>query len=71
MVELTKEFHENDDQNVDSCPEKHPLGCACWMAVNFYGGFLGPYQEVDLVSKMAGDLVKRGNLVEEGLCSFV
>jgi len=71
LVELTKDFHENDARNVDLCPEEHPLGCACWMAVNFYGGFLGPYQEADLVSKMAVDLAKAGTLVEEGLYPFV
>jgi len=50
---LRQGFFENDDRGVDSCPKGYrdredPLPCACWMAVNYYGGFFGPYQEVNV-----------------------
>ncbi|CAB9504225.1 Arylsulfatase B [Seminavis robusta] len=54
LEELRKGFYDNDDRGIDSCPEEYAdednkLPCACWMATNYYGGFLGPYQEVDLL----------------------
>eukprot|EP00934_Nitzschia_sp_Nitz4_P000146 Nitzschia sp. Nitz4//scaffold248_size28759//7765//8979//NITZ4_008106-RA/size28759-processed-gene-0.13-mRNA-1//1//CDS//3329543983//146//frame0 len=48
LLDLRKGFFENDDRGNDSCPSGIDMPCACWMAVNYYGGFLGPYQEVDL-----------------------
>lgn len=58
LQELRKGFFENDDRGVDSCPSGYndddkSLMCACWMAVNYYGGFLGPYQEVELLAEKA------------------
>jgi arylsulfatase A-like enzyme len=55
---LRKGFFENDDKGVDSCPHGYKedgddFPCACWMAVNYYGGFLGPYQEVDIHENLA------------------
>jgi arylsulfatase A-like enzyme len=55
LVELRKGFYENDDKGDDSCPNNDEEGssynstmpCACWMAINYYGGYLGPFQEVD------------------------
>ena len=61
LLELRQGFYENDDRGVDSCPEGYQndgdgdyssLPCACWMAVNYYGGFFGPYQEVDMIRTM-------------------
>ncbi|KAL3938477.1 MAG: hypothetical protein SGARI_001730, partial [Bacillariaceae sp.] len=51
LEELRKGFYDNDETGVDSCPHGYndddkDLKCACWMAVNHYGGFFGPYQEV-------------------------
>jgi arylsulfatase A-like enzyme len=56
LLELRKGFFENDDRGLDSCPKgfnnsNKDLLCACWMAVNYYGGFFGPYQEVDIASR--------------------
>ncbi|KAG7374800.1 twin-arginine translocation pathway signal protein [Nitzschia inconspicua] len=53
LVELREGFYDNDERGVDSCPHgfndhDKDLKCACWMAVNKYGGFFGPFQEVDL-----------------------
>jgi len=61
-LEVLRQFcFENDDCSVDSCPKGYrdaadPLPCPCWMAVNYYGGFFGPYQEVN-VSKSLDTLV--------------
>lgn len=59
LQELRRGFYDNDERGVDSCPKDFVmkggdgsddnLPCACWMAVNYYGGFLGPYQEVELL----------------------
>lgn len=46
LEELRKSFFQNNDVGQDSCPSDIDMPCACWMAVNYYGGFLGPYQEV-------------------------
>ena len=43
---VSMRFFENSDRGVDSCPPGIAMPCACWMAVNHYGGFFGPYQEV-------------------------
>uniref|UniRef100_A0A7S1L457 Sulfatase N-terminal domain-containing protein n=1 Tax=Alexandrium catenella TaxID=2925 RepID=A0A7S1L457_ALECA len=50
---LAASFFDNNDRGVDSCPKGIEMPCACWMAVNFYGGFFGPYQEVDRTSRAA------------------
>ena len=47
LVKLRKHFFENNDRGVDSCPPGIDMPCACWSAINYYGGFLGPYQELD------------------------
>lgn len=47
LEEHRKTFFENNDRGVDSCPSGIDIPCACWAAVNYYGGFFGPYQEVD------------------------
>jgi arylsulfatase A-like enzyme len=47
LTQLRENFFENDDRGVDSCPPDIDIPCACWAAVNYYGGFFGPYQEVD------------------------
>ena len=53
LIQLRKGFFENDEKGIDSCPpgfndDDKDLLCSCWMAVNYYGGFFGPYQEVDM-----------------------
>jgi len=48
LLELQKGFFENDDKTNDACPQDLDMPCACWMAINKYGGFLGPYQEVEV-----------------------
>jgi arylsulfatase B len=48
LIELRKGFYENDDKGLDSCPPDIDMPCACWMGINYYGGFLGPYQEVNI-----------------------
>lgn len=52
LHDLRQGFYENDDRGIDSCPHNtNSMPCACWMAVNHYGGFFGPYQEVDIYAK--------------------
>lgn len=42
---LSKNFFVNTEENTYACPPGvEPKQCACWMAVNYYGGFMGPYQ---------------------------
>ena len=40
-------FFTNKDSFVNDCPAdldpEKDLGCACWMAKNRYGGFMGPF----------------------------
>lgn len=48
LIEMRTSFFENGDKGIDSCPPGIDMPCACWMAVNYYGGFFGPYQEVNL-----------------------
>ena len=49
LVELRNDFFENKDIGHDSCPpDIGEMPCACWMAVNYYGGFFGPYQGMDI-----------------------
>jgi arylsulfatase A-like enzyme len=48
LRELRTTFFQNDDVGQDSCPPDIDMPCACWMAINHYGGFLGPYQEVPM-----------------------
>lgn len=41
-------YYNNNEQGVNSCPQDIApyTECACWMAMNRYGGFFGPYQEL-------------------------
>jgi arylsulfatase I/J len=43
---LRESYYQNNEQGVNSCPPDITTECACWMAVNRYGNFFGPYQEV-------------------------
>eukprot|EP00445_Apocalathium_hangoei_P025904 CAMPEP_0203931566 /NCGR_PEP_ID=MMETSP0359-20131031/70134_1 /ASSEMBLY_ACC=CAM_ASM_000338 /TAXON_ID=268821 /ORGANISM="Scrippsiella Hangoei, Strain SHTV-5" /LENGTH=556 /DNA_ID=CAMNT_0050860925 /DNA_START=1 /DNA_END=1671 /DNA_ORIENTATION=- len=54
---LKQDFFENSDRGVDSCPAGIGMPCACWMAVNHYGGYFGPYQEVDMGSSTLEEVV--------------
>jgi len=48
LLELKEGFFENDDRGADACPsEQMGMPCACWMALNYYGGYMGPFQEID------------------------
>lgn len=63
LLLFRKGFFDNDERGVDSCPHgfndhDHELKCACWMAVNKYGGFFGPFQEVELGLERQGDATK-------------
>eukprot|EP00448_Togula_jolla_P019505 CAMPEP_0170588842 /NCGR_PEP_ID=MMETSP0224-20130122/11046_1 /TAXON_ID=285029 /ORGANISM="Togula jolla, Strain CCCM 725" /LENGTH=587 /DNA_ID=CAMNT_0010912587 /DNA_START=75 /DNA_END=1838 /DNA_ORIENTATION=+ len=49
LDELVVGFYDNSDlaSELDSCPPGlSSSACACWMATNHYGGFLGPYKGV-------------------------
>ena len=48
LEELQDTFFDNNDKGVDSCPPDIDMPCACWAAVNYYGGFFGPYQDLEL-----------------------
>lgn len=37
-----KKFFTNKDTFINDCPPG-TKDCACWMAKNRYGGFMGPY----------------------------
>jgi arylsulfatase B len=44
IAELGKGFFSNSDKGVDLCPANVTGDCMCWLAINKYGGFLGPWQ---------------------------
>lgn len=45
LDDLSTKFFVNTDVNTYACPPGvEAKQCACWMAVNYYGGFMGPYQ---------------------------
>jgi len=45
LDKLSERFFVNKDENTYACPPGvDPPLCACWMAVNYYGGFMGPFQ---------------------------
>ena len=44
LTALTAGFFSNNDTGVNACPANVTLLCGCWMAVNKWGSFLGPYQ---------------------------
>ena len=43
-------FYSNDEVGVDSCPKNISMECACWMAINHWNGYFGPYQFVKNVN---------------------
>jgi len=43
LVNYSKYFYANDDVLTESCPDDIDMECVCWMAVNRYDGYLGPY----------------------------
>jgi arylsulfatase I/J len=55
LVELRRDFFENDDVGNDSCPPDIDMPCACWAALNYYGGYFGPYQEVDHLGQIGSN----------------
>lgn len=49
LLELQAGFFENDISGTDSCPsslDTDVLTCGCWMAINNYNYFAGPYQDL-------------------------
>ncbi|CAE7245189.1 ARSB [Symbiodinium natans] len=46
LQQLQLGFFENQDRFANSCP-REVANCACWLARNRYGGFLGPYALLD------------------------
>lgn len=44
LAELRKSFFSNNDVGVDTCPPGVTMPCACWRAINYWGGYFGPYQ---------------------------
>ena len=42
----TTTYYNNDETGTNSCPASVTEQCACWMAMNHWGGFFGPYQEL-------------------------
>jgi len=48
LLAVAKEnYYNNHERGTDACPKGVEEECACWMAVNKYGGYYGPYQNVD------------------------
>lgn len=53
LTAMSAGFYSNDDDIPDSCPalpDDDPdadVPCACRMAFHAYGGFFGPYQQVE------------------------
>jgi len=43
LVNLTRAFFQNHDKFQNDCPASVKGDCACWMAKNRYGGFMGPF----------------------------
>lgn len=44
LLELIPTYYTNNDTGISLCPNNVTIPCACWMALNVYGGFLGPFQ---------------------------
>lgn len=40
---LVKGFYTNNDTFANACPSNITMPCACWKAVNYWGGYFGPY----------------------------
>lgn len=45
---LKPSFFQNKDKFDNDCPEG-TKNCACWMAENQYGGFMGPFALTDMI----------------------
>ena len=44
LNELIKGYYRNNDTGIiPSCPNNVSINCQCWMGVNRYNYFLGPY----------------------------
>lgn len=44
LAVLRAGMFSNNDTGANLCPPGTPGDCACWMAANVYGGYLGPWQ---------------------------
>ena len=55
LEKLAQGFYENQEHGTDSCPDNFAVYsegttaeyCGCWMAMHNYGGFDGPYQDLE------------------------
>ena len=52
LDELKKSFYSNNEKGMNSCPPNITVECACWMAMNYWNGFFGPYQYMDNVTQV-------------------
>jgi arylsulfatase A-like enzyme len=43
LAELVKGYYTNNDTFVNLCPSNITMPCACWAALNTWGGYFGPY----------------------------
>eukprot|EP01084_Bolivina_argentea_P085296 154155_1 len=55
LSDLRPTYYSNDEVGVNSCPSPVVEPCACWMAENQWGGFLGPFQYLDNVTNVTID----------------
>ena len=52
LAELSVDFWQNEENGVNSCPlgwndtDLNYTSCGCWMAINNYNHFAGPYQDL-------------------------
>ena len=43
LNELKQGFYRNNDSVIPSCPKNAGIACSCWMALNKWNGYVGPY----------------------------
>ena len=46
LNDLIKGYYVNEDKLTQSCPKNITIPCMCWMAMNKYDTFMGPFCEV-------------------------
>ena len=44
LNELRKTYYSNNEAGTDLCPSNTSISCSCYMAINQYQGFWGPYR---------------------------
>ena len=48
LNELIKGYYVNEDKLTQSCPKNITIPCMCWMAMNRYDTYMGPYCELNM-----------------------